>query len=143
DDGVVLERTPGGIIARAWREPMQGSIDLAAEFPELDAARAATDWNDPRRRVLVRPPGGTARCAPVRALALVRRSMRDALTPASPTDVLAALIRQSPTVLLGGLRAIDQLDTLGTLVTSVPVYRLEHTEHQLHVLHRTLTEGSC
>jgi len=143
DDGVLVERTKGGIVARAWREPMQVSIELASEFPELGAARAAVDWSDPRHRVAVLAPGGTASSAPVRALALVRRSSRDALTPASPTDVMAALIRQSPTVLLGGDRAVDQLDTLGTLVTSVPVYRLEHTERQLHVLHRTLTEGAC
>jgi hypothetical protein len=143
DDGVLLERSPTGVIARAWREPMHVSIDLAPEFPELHVARPTTDWNDPRRRVAVRPPGGTATSAPVRALALVQRSTRDALTLASPTDVMAALIRQSPTVLLGGVRAIDQLDTLGTLVTSVPVYRLEHTERQLHVLHQTLSEAAC
>jgi hypothetical protein len=143
DDGVLVERSNEGIIARSWREPMQVSIDLAFEFPELASSRAATDWNDPRRRVAVAPPGGTASSAPVRGLALLSRSTRDSLIPASPTDVLAALIRQSPTVLLGGRHAIDQLDTLGTLVTSVPVYRLEHTERQLHILHQTLTEGLC
>lgn len=143
DDGVLVERSRDGIIARSWREPMQVSIDLAAEFPELATARDATDWDDPRRRVAVPPPAGTTSSAPVRALAILSRSTHDSLTPASPTEVLAALIRQSPTVLLGGTHAIDQLDTLGTLVTSVPVYRLEHTERQLHILHHTLTEGSC
>jgi hypothetical protein len=143
DDGVLVERMADGIIARAWREPMQVSIELASEFPELDASAAAVDWSDPRHRVPVAAPAGIARAARVGALALLRRSSRDALTPASPTEALAALIRQSPTVLLGDAHATRQLDALGALVTSVPVYHLEHTSRQLHLIERTLTEGVC
>lgn len=143
EDGVLIERMHDGLLARAWREPMQVSIELASEFPELDASAGVVDWSDPRHRAPVAAPAGIARAARVGALALLRRSSRDALVPASPTEALAALIRQSPTVLFGDAHSARQLDTLGTLVTSVPVYHLEHTSRQLHRIERTLTEGVC
>jgi hypothetical protein len=143
DDGVLVEQTTGGVLAHAWREPLQISIELSSEFPELHSYAASVDWSDARHRTPVAAPGGRARVAPVGALALVHRSSRDALTPASPTEALAALIRQSPTVLMDDAHAARQLAALTALVASVPVFHLEHTPRQLHLISRTLTEPVC
>ena len=143
DDGVLIENTVSSVLARAWREPLQVSIELSGEFPELRSYATSVDWSDTRHRAPVAAPGGSARVAPVGALALVRRSSRDALTPASPTEALAALIRQSPTVLMDDAHAARQLAALTALVASVPVFHLEHTPRQLHLISRTLTESVC
>lgn len=138
DDGVLIEQTTGAVMAHAWREPLQVSIELAAEFPELEERSGTVDWSDPRHRTPM--PAVGARRAPVGALAIVRRAAHDALTPISPTEALVALIRQSPAVLMTDAHSARHLATLQALVTSVPVVRLEHTPHQLHHIAQTLTE---
>jgi hypothetical protein len=143
DDGVPIEQVAGGVMAHSWREPIQVSIGLSSEFPELADFTGTVDWLDPRCRTPVPAPAGFARAAPVGALALLRRSSRDALTPASPTEVLAALVHQSPTVLLQDAHAARQLAALAALVNSVPVFHLEHTPRQLHLIATTLTEAAC
>ena len=143
DDGVPIEQVADGVVAHPWNEPMQVSIELSSEFPELNDLAGTVDWSDPRHRTPVDAPVGFARATPVGALALIHRSSRDALTPASPTEVLAALIRQSPTVLLHDAHAARQLTALAALVNSVPVFHLEHSPRQLHLIATTLTEAAC
>lgn len=143
DDGVPIEQVTGGVMAHPWREPIHVSIELSRHFPELGDFAGTVDWADPRHRTPVAAPAGFARAAPVAALALLRRSSRDALTPASPTEALAALVRQSPTVLLHDAHSARQLTALAALVNSVPVFHLEHTPRQLHLIATTLTEAAC
>ena len=143
DDGVSIEQVAGGVVAHPCREPMQVSIELASEFPELADFVGTVDWSDLRHRTPVPAPEGFARAAPVAALAILRRSSRDALTPASPTEVLATLVRQSPTVLLHDAHAARQLTALAALVNSVPAFHLEHSPRQLHLIATTLTEAAC
>jgi hypothetical protein len=143
DDGVAIERRDGEVLVHPSREPIDVSIELADAFPELRAAAERVDWSDPRHRAPVDAPTGYASAAPVRALAIVARSSRDELTIASPTDVLAALVRQSPTVLLNDAHAARQLTTLAALVNAVPVFHLRHSPRQLHRIATTLTEAAC
>ena len=143
DDGVPIEQVADGVAAHPWREPMQVSIELSGDFPELGRYSERVDWSDPRHRAPVSAPAGFASATPIGALALIQRSSRDALTPASPTEVLAALIRQSPTVLLNDAHAARQLTALAALVNSVPVFHLEHSPRQLHLIATTLTEAAC
>jgi hypothetical protein len=143
DDGVPIEQRADGVLAHASREPIDVSIELSDAFPELRDHARNVDWSDPRCRTPVSAPAGYAGAAPMRALALIRRSSRDSLAVASPTEVLAALIRQSPTVLLNDAHAARQLAALAALVNSVPVFHLEHSPRQLHLIATTLTEAEC
>jgi hypothetical protein len=143
DDGVALERREGEVLAHPSREPIDVSIELTDAFPELRDAAGKVDWSDPRHRTPVAAPAGYASAAPVRALAIIARSSRDELTTASPTHVLAALVRQSPTVLLNDAHAARQLTTLAALVNTVPVFHLQHSPRQLHRIATTLTEAAC
>jgi hypothetical protein len=143
DDGVAIERREGEVLAQPSREPLDVCIELADVFPELRDAAGKVDWSDPRHRTPVAAPAGYASAAPVRALAIVARSSRDELTTASPTHVLAALVRQSPTVLLNDAHAARQLTTLAALVNAVPVFHLQHSPRQLHRIATTLTEAAC
>lgn len=143
DDGVPVEPRETGVLAHPSREPIDVSIELSAAFPELHDSAARVDWSDPRHRAPVSAPAGYADATPIGALALIRRSSRDALTTASPTEVLTALIRQSPTVLLHDAHAARQLAALAALVDSVPVFHIEHSPSQLHLIATTLTEAAC
>lgn len=143
DDGVPIEKREDCVLAHPSREPIDVSIELSDAFPELRDRAPHVDWSDPRHRTPVSAPAGYAHAAPVGALALITRSSRDSLTTASPTEVLAALIRQSPTVLLNDAHAARQLAALAALVNSVPVFHLEHSPSQLHLVANTLTEAAC
>lgn len=143
DDGVPIEQRADGVLAHASREPIDVSIELSHCFPELCEHARGVDWSDARHRTSVTAPAGYADAARVGALALITRSSDDSLVAASPTEVLAALIRQSPTVLLNDAHAARQLATLAALVNSVPVFRLEHSSKQLHAIATTLTEAAC
>jgi hypothetical protein len=143
DDGVPIEQAQDGVVAHPWREPISVSIELSGAFPELGGYSERVDWSDPRHRAPVTAPSGFAAATRVGALALIRQSSRDALTPASPTEALATLIRQSPTVLLHDAHAARQLTALAALVSSVPVFHLEHSPRQLHLIATTLTEAAC
>jgi energy-coupling factor transporter ATP-binding protein EcfA2 len=143
DDGVAIERREGEVLAHPSREPIDVSIELSGAFPELRDAAGKVDWSDPRHRAPMIAPAGYASPAPVRALAIVAQSPRDELTTASPTQVLAALVRQSPTVLLNDAHAARQLTVLAALVNAVPVFHLQHSPLQLHRIATTLTEAAC
>jgi len=136
DDGVLLQRALDTLVAHAWRQPLQLSIELAEYFPELQSYRAAVDWSDPRHRISI-----TYRAmqhAPIAALVFLARVRHDAITPLPQTVALSRLVRQSSTVLLSDAHAAPHLAALRELVMQVPRYQLEHTERQLHRVHKTL-----
>jgi hypothetical protein len=103
-------------------------------FPELAAlARAAPPASarqaDPRGRLDARV--ATATGAPVAALVFVQRAYQPRLAPMPPLETLAALVRQSPWVVLRGAAAGAHLAALRDLAVRVPAFRLEHTPANL------------
>jgi hypothetical protein len=138
DDGVIIECGAEGILAHGWREPLQVSIELAAAFPELKAHEATVDWEDARHRASVALP--LARRAFVSGLVFLRRGMRDEVQPLTPALALAALIPQSPMVLIADAHSAAHLAALRTLVSSVPSFLLDHTPEQLHRITHTIGE---
>lgn len=135
DDGVLIERCGSGLTAHAWREPLRVSQQLADVFPEIDDDALLPAPGDPRSRVSMRMRG--ARSAPVAALVLIERGATFALRPAAPLTALAALIRQSPWVILGDAYARPHLDLLRHAAAQ-RVLQLEHTRAELHTLARVL-----
>lgn len=131
DDGVLLERSGERLVAHPWREPLRVSEQLAGSFPEIadDASGPAPD--DPRRRVSIAMRG--ASCAPVAAIVLVERAREFAIAPVAPLAALAALVRQSPWVILGDDYARPHLDLLRHAAAQ-PVFHLRHTAAELHSL---------
>lgn len=136
DDGVLLEATAAGILARAWRDPLRVSLALAASFHEPDALASRMAVRDARGRVPLERDN--ARQAPVRAIIFVQRAERDRAVRVGPSVALAALVRQSPWVLIDDGDAACHLTTLAGVAASVPTYELAHTESQLEELPRTL-----
>jgi hypothetical protein len=131
DDGVLLERRAAGLVAHPWRDPLRVSKQLAGSFPEVhdDSLRPAP--GDPRRRVSITMRA--ARSAPVAALILVERGTTFAMTSAGPAGALAALVRQSPWVILGDQYSRLHLELLRH-AAGQPVFRLRHTPAELHSL---------
>ena len=138
DDGVLIERNDGGLLAHAWREPLRVSQQLADSFPEIDDDGLRPAAGDPRRRVAMRMRG--ARSAPVAALVLIERSARFEFAPAAPIAALAALVRQSPWVILDDAHARPHLDLLRHAAAQ-RVFRLRHTRAELHSLAEVLLGG--
>jgi hypothetical protein len=136
DDGVIIERKAGGVIAHAWREPLYVSKDLAAVFPELDAAEAPPLAGDLRGRVPMRC--AIAQRAPVAALVFLRRGERDVVEPLPTAEALAMLVRQSSWVLMADGYAAEHLATLRELVERARLIRLTHTPRQLRDIALTL-----
>jgi hypothetical protein len=136
DDGVVLEPTADGATLHAWREPLQVSAALTAEFPELRERERFENVNDPRRRIPM--PVSIARHAPLGAIIFPRRSEHDRLTAMSQTMALAELMLQSSQVLLADSETPRHFARLRDVIARVPSFRLEHTEKQLHEIARTL-----
>ena len=136
EDGVLLQRASDALVARAWCDPLQVSIELAEYFPELQSQRTAVDWSDPRHRIAI--TYRVMQHAPIAALVFLQRARHDAITPLSQTTALSRLVRQSSTVLLSDAYAAAHFAALRALVMQVPQYQLEHTERQLHHLHETL-----
>ncbi|MGH7635135.1 MAG: hypothetical protein ACRENC_15475 [Gemmatimonadaceae bacterium] len=136
DDGVLVQRVRDTLVARAWREPLQLSIELADYFPELHAHHPSVDWSDPRHRISI--TYRAVQHAPIAALVFLERARDDAITPLSETVALSRLVRQSSTVLLSDILAAPHLAALRELVMRVPRFQLEHTERQLHHVHETL-----
>jgi hypothetical protein len=136
DDGVLVERSGDGLLAHAWREPLRVSQRLADSFPEVgdDALQPAA--GDPRHRVSMRMQG--ARSAPIAAIVLVERGAAFDLRSVPPLDALAALVRQSPWVILGDEFARPHLELLRH-AAGQPVLRLRHTPAELHSLAAVLT----
>ena len=131
DDGVLMERDAAGVIAHPWREPLRVSQRLDATFPELAAGKHESILGDPRRRVAVRVLQGCS--APVVAIVLVERAAAFAITSAGPVSALAALVRQSPWVILDDEYARPHLDLLRHAAAQ-PVFRLKHTLAELRSL---------
>jgi hypothetical protein len=136
DDGALIEETDEGVIAHAWRDPLRVSLTLAGRFPELQELAPQVAARDPRERVPVERE--IVRQAPVRALLLLERSHRDRLLRVGPAVALAALVRQSPWVLIDDGDAPQHLTVLAALAEAAPTYHLAHTAAQLDELPRTL-----
>lgn len=130
DDGVVLEVCDAETIAYAWRAPILVSRDLAFAFPELARPDAPARPQDPRRRIAVSVT--TARHARVAAVFFVARGSSMRATRMAPLTALAALVRQSPWVILGDAGARQHLAALRRVASSVPALRFEHTAAGLH-----------
>jgi hypothetical protein len=131
DDGVLIERDGAGVRAHPWREPLRVSEQLHGAFPELGAGVRTAMLDDPRRRVLM--PMNTAHSAAVIAMVLVERAATFTMTSAGPVSALAALVRQSPWVILGDAYARQHLELLRHAAAQ-PVFRLRHTPAELHSL---------
>jgi hypothetical protein len=136
DDGVLIEDTADGVIARGWRDPLRVSLALASRFPELAALAPRVAVRDARARVPVERD--VARHTGVRTIIFLERSDRDRLLRVGPALTLASLVRQSPWVLIDDADAPRHLGVLATVAESVPAYHLAHTEAQLDELPRTL-----
>ena len=136
DDGVLIERDGSGLRAHPWREPLRISQQLADAFPEIgdDALRPAS--GDARKRVSVRMRA--ARSAPVAAIVLIERGHTFELTTTPPLTALAALVRQSPWVILRDDYARPHLDLLRHAAEQ-PVFQLRHTRAELHSLSTVLS----
>jgi hypothetical protein len=129
DDGVLLERAGNGLVAHAWRDPLRVSRTLAASFPEVASPSLPAALGDPRQRVSIVTRG--ARSAPVAAIALIERASEFTIAAAGPVSALAALVRQSPWVILDDAYARPHLELLKQ-AASQPVFRLRHTVGELH-----------
>jgi len=129
DDGVLVERRGDGLLAHSWREPLRGSRRLDSAFPELADGALRPVPGDPRERVPITMRG--ARSAVVAAVVLVERAAKFAITPATPLGALAALVRQSPWVILGDEHARAHLELLRHAAAQ-PVFHLRHTPAELH-----------
>jgi hypothetical protein len=136
DDGVLVEDTADGVIARAWRDPLRVSLTLASRFPELNALAPRLAARDARARVPV--DHDVARHARVGAIVFLARSDRDRVLRVGSAVTLASLVRQSPWVLIDDADAPRHLGVLAELAESVSAYHLAHTESQLEELPRTL-----
>ena len=138
DDGVIIERDADGFRAYSWREPLRVSLGLAGEFPELDAQRASARLDDPRRRMALPVPTAVGGI-PVAALVFLSRSDRFAIRRVGAMAALAALIRQSPWVIIEDAWAAAHLDALRR-AAALPVFQLAHTSAELHSIARVLSE---
>jgi hypothetical protein len=131
DDGVLIERSGAGLTAHAWRDPLRVSQQLADAFPEINDRELRPAPGDPRNRLALRMRG--ARSAPVAALVLIEKAAAFSFDRAAPLTALAALIRQSPWVILGDAYARPHLDLLRHAAAQ-PVFTLGHTRAELHSL---------
>jgi hypothetical protein len=131
DDGVLVERTIAGLVAHPWLEPHRVSEHLASAFPELAGREELPPNGDARRRIPV--PMVAARSAPLVAVVLVERAAQFALGTTGPATALAALVRQSPWVILGDEHSRGHLALLKEIAAQ-PVFRLRHTPAELQSL---------
>jgi hypothetical protein len=139
DDGVVVETAGPTVIARAWRDPLMVSSALSAAFPEMQGRESEASISDPRRRAPVAAP--LADRAPLAAVIFVHRAAALSVLPLSPVEALAALVRQSPWVILNDRHAPAHLAALQRIST-LPAYRLGHTPAELHGIADVLDEVS-
>lgn len=128
DDGVLIERAGHGLLAHAWRDPLRVSLTLAGIFPEVGSPSLRRAVGDARERVSIVARG--ARSAPVAAIVLIERAAEFAIAAVSPVSALAALVRQSPWVILDDAYARPHRELLGH-AASQPVFRLRHTAGEL------------
>jgi hypothetical protein len=138
DDGVLISLAGRDVTAHAWYAPLEVSSALAAAFPELGAHVSRARAGDPRRRIPIDVP--LAREAPVAALLFVEQAEPHTITPLGPLAALAALVRQSPWVIIDDAYASSHLDALRR-AAALPTFRLAHTPAELHAMARILTEA--
>ena len=138
DDGVLIERDGARLVAHAWRAPLRVSQQLAADFPEVADASRPPAGDDPRSRVAITMEGAAS--APVAAVVLLEQSQTFALKRANSLDALAALVRQSPWVILGDSHARRHLALLQH-AASQTVFHLAHTPAELRSIDRVLLEA--
>jgi hypothetical protein len=136
DDGVVLEDTGTGCVARAWREPLRVSLDLTRHFPELQSLASQRAIGDARSRVPV--THAVVPSAPVSTLLFLARRSRDQIVRVGPAVALASLVRQSPWVLIDDADAPRHLSVLAAVAGCIPAFHVAHTERQLEHFAATL-----
>ncbi|MGI9077175.1 MAG: hypothetical protein ACR2G6_07595 [Gemmatimonadaceae bacterium] len=147
DDGVVLELAESRVMVHPWRAPLQVSSALSDDFPELKTSpRTLADPTplepaplDPRRRFGVVP--SAAACAPAVAVVFLQRGFCCEMTRLDGADALAAMIRQSPWVILRDAASAAHLESLRRAGTLVPVFRLTHTPAQLRSIADVLAKA--
>ena len=136
DDGVIVEVDSAGATAYAWRDPLRVSTSLVAAFPELESRTAGADPRDPRSRVPI--AFSLVRRAPLGGIVFVRRAEQYRLARADPLTALAALVRQSPWVIVADEQSRAHLDALARLA-AFPCFSLDHTAAELHTVATLLT----
>lgn len=129
DDGVVVETAGAAVIARGWRDPLMVSSALSHAFPEMRGREPEASAADPRRRAPLTVP--LADRATVAAVIFVHRAPDRSVERLSAVDALAALVRQSPWVILNDRHAPAHLAGLRR-IAALPAYRLGHTPAELH-----------
>jgi len=140
DDGVVMEQTPLGTVAHAWREPLRVSLELSGHYPMLEHISEPPAAFDQRRRVSVH--ARMARRAPIAGVLLLQQSPVTRLVRVAPETALAALVRQSPWVLLADAAAAGHYRALQSVARAVPVFEFAHSSAQLDTLADTLCEAA-
>lgn len=128
DDGVLISVSEAGVTAHGWHAPLEVSSALAPVFPELREYVSRARPADPRRRIPM--DAQLAREAPVAALLFVQQSDRHALVPLGPRETLAALVRQSPWVILDDVYAKAHLTALRR-TASLAAFHFAHTAEDL------------
>jgi hypothetical protein len=139
---VLIERDFTGFRAHAWREPLKVSRSLAAEFPELRSEMSRARLDDPRQRMPMTTPLA-ARGAPIAALAFLSRGDRHSVRRMGPLAALAALIRQSPWVIVEDAWAGCHLDALRDAAAGLSIFQIQHTPAELHTIARVLTQAAA
>jgi len=140
DDGVVMEHMPLGTVAHAWREPLRVSLELSRRYPMLEEIIELPASCDERRRVPVH--ACMARRAPIAGVLLLEQSPVTRLVRVAPATALAALVRQSPWVLLADAAAAGHYRALQSVARAVPVFEFAHSSAQLDTLADTLCEAA-
>jgi hypothetical protein len=136
DDGVLIERDGDGLRAHSWRDPLRVSQQLIDAFPEIGNAGLRPAPGDPRNRVSLH--ARAARTARVAAIVLIERGATFELTAVAPLAALAALVRQSPWVILGDAYARPHLELLRH-AAGQRVLGLRHTRAELDSLATVLS----
>lgn len=129
DDGVVLELAEGAVQAIPWRDPLMVSARLAPVFPELAGQEASSNPADPRARAPIPAPKATR--SAVAAIVFLRRAEELSVQRLTPVEALAAIVRQSPWVILNDRHARLHLKALQR-IAALPTFRLSHTPAELH-----------
>jgi hypothetical protein len=129
DDGVVLEPLNDCVRVHGWRSQSLVSASLSATFPELRGREAEAIAEDERRRI----PLTVAHVAHARlgALVFIRQGPNGFLRDCGQAHALAALMRESPWVLLGDENSGSHFEALGRIVGSVPSFELVHGHEEL------------
>ena len=135
DDGVLISIVGSDVIAHPWHAPLEVSSSLVSEFPELRAQMSRARAGDSRRRIPIDVP--RARPAPLAAVLFVERAEHHTLAAQRPLGALAALVRQSPWVILDDESAPSHLDVLRR-TAHLPSFRLAHTPAELHTMAQML-----